>query len=436
MKITKLEYNIEFDSKVLELLTLPEREIDAELKQKIVSRWENETDRLEAVLNDLLNDDPHWDLSLKCFKGRGAISPLESGGGKEEEFDYTKPFSLDPFSISKKTVYEYKRDLRGTYWEEIEISGKKVKSFSYSLLDYCSFENCKFNCLAGELSFKNCWFINCEFKNCWLFDLTLSNSVFIGCSFDNAQLSRLNNQKNILFLSCNFSNIDFMDFNLKEIYFDWSCNFKSIRLKGDIENKLSGIGKNVLSFIKSFESVEKKQIKKLRDNFNENYLGYSVFLKELARWSQRQNDHSELLIFNYYWHLYSDKAKTKKIISKNYLVYFVGRYIVGYGYHYWKPLIAYLLINFLFSFLFLFSGIVYRGEIINRSLSLSLDQFSNSLFDWFKCLYFSSITALTIGYGDSYPLAFLSNLLSVTLGFFEMILFTLFVVIFARRYFR
>ncbi len=246
----------------------------------------------------------------------------------------------------------------------------------------------------------------------------------------------IHEEKNIIYISCNFNDVNFSNYNLEESYFDKSCKFINSEYNNDIEQKLSCVGKNVLEQIRIIENCEKLGVRKLVSNFNEHYSGYSNLIKSFMIFSKKENNYPDALLFEYYWNLYSDKSKIKKIFIKSTFKYLLGRYIIGYGYHYWKPLITYILINITFSFLFLFNGIMFRGEIINRTLIFSISKFSETISDWFKCFYFSSITSLTIGYGDSYPIGFISSMLSISLGFIEMVLFTIFVVIFARRYFR
>jgi uncharacterized protein YjbI with pentapeptide repeats len=95
--------------------------------------------------------------------------------------------------------------------------------------------------------------------------------------------------------------------------------------------------------------------------------------------------------------------------------------IFGYGTQPFKVIISAILIITLFAFLFMTSGISNVGiEEIT----------SNNFFD---CMYFSTITFTTLGYGDFRPLEGLGRILAGSEAFIGAFMMALFVYTFARR---
>jgi len=95
--------------------------------------------------------------------------------------------------------------------------------------------------------------------------------------------------------------------------------------------------------------------------------------------------------------------------------------IFGYGEQPGKVIVTAFLIILLFSFLFMTSGISNVG----------IEQITSNNF--FDCIYFSTITFTTLGYGDFRPLEGVGRILAGSEAFIGAFMMALFVYTFARR---
>jgi len=95
--------------------------------------------------------------------------------------------------------------------------------------------------------------------------------------------------------------------------------------------------------------------------------------------------------------------------------------IFGYGEQPGKVIVSAILIILLFAFLFMTSGISNVG----------IEQITSNNF--FDCMYFSTVTFTTLGYGDFRPLEGLGRILAGSEAFIGALMMALFVYTFARR---
>ena len=95
--------------------------------------------------------------------------------------------------------------------------------------------------------------------------------------------------------------------------------------------------------------------------------------------------------------------------------------IFGYGEQPVKVIISAMLIIFIFTFLFMSSGIS----------NVDIDRITTKNF--FDCIYFSTVTFTTLGYGDFRPLEGSGRILAGTEAFIGAFMMALFVYTFARR---
>jgi len=95
--------------------------------------------------------------------------------------------------------------------------------------------------------------------------------------------------------------------------------------------------------------------------------------------------------------------------------------IFGYGIQPFKVIMSAILIITLFAFFFMTSGISNVG----------IEQITSNNF--FDCIYFSTITFTTLGYGDFRPLEGLGRILAGSEAFIGAFMMALFVYTFARR---
>ena len=114
----------------------------------------------------------------------------------------------------------------------------------------------------------------------------------------------------------------------------------------------------------------------------------------------------------------------------------ISRYLIGYGAKPDRPMIAWLILNLVFSWLYLFSGIKYAENPIRREIGFDRTQVWNTLKDYCLCLYYSAITSTTVGYGDISPAPGVSMLICAVHAVLGLLLITMFTVIFARRFFK
>jgi hypothetical protein len=95
--------------------------------------------------------------------------------------------------------------------------------------------------------------------------------------------------------------------------------------------------------------------------------------------------------------------------------------IYGYGEKPGRVIVSAILVILLFASLFMIFGITNVGIEFNTS---------NNFLD---CMYFSTITFTTLGYGDFRPLEGLGRILAGSEAFIGAFMMALFVYTFARR---
>jgi len=95
--------------------------------------------------------------------------------------------------------------------------------------------------------------------------------------------------------------------------------------------------------------------------------------------------------------------------------------IFGYGEQPGKVIISAISIILIFAFLFMGSGISNVG----------IEQITSNNF--FDCIYFSTVTFTTLGYGDFRPLEGIGRILTGSEAFVGAFMMALFVYTFARR---
>jgi hypothetical protein len=117
--------------------------------------------------------------------------------------------------------------------------------------------------------------------------------------------------------------------------------------------------------------------------------------------------------------LYSMKRITSKVVDL----------FCGYGEAPLRIVGLSIFIIFCCAFLYTFTGIDYRGEILSFNSQSNLSE-NISLF--FSCLYYSVVTFTTLGYGDITPVG-LSRAIAAAEAFTGSFTIALFVVVFVKK---
>lgn len=121
-----------------------------------------------------------------------------------------------------------------------------------------------------------------------------------------------------------------------------------------------------------------------------------------------------------------------KYLNIKWILKLLYEYICGYGERPRNVIITTLITIISSSFLFMFFGINYNGNIIRRAFSFDINQLSNTLYDWINCLYFSTVTFTTLGYGDYQPYGF-SKLFASFEALIGAFLIAVFIFTWARK---
>jgi hypothetical protein len=194
-------------------------------------------------------------------------------------------------------------------------------------------------------------------------------------------------------------------------------------------------GKGLPTF--NFYEKGEKRRKKLKYFYTSIiYTGLFSFYHEMAKSMEDNGEYHLSILFQYHSAVCKDEIRKEQKSSRERTKMAINRHILGYGYKYEKSLTFLLLLTGAASFIYLFSGIDYNGQEINRSLQPALGEFLPTLFDWLKCLYFSLKSTTNIGQGNLLPTSNISLILSFTQGILGFIAFTVFIVAFSRRFFK
>lgn len=412
--------------------------------EKYTNRWKNEEARIQGIAQRVLEREEWEDLLLKNSNTK-ALPHLRLGRGGVQ---------------IAGTVTPYVRDLGG-----LHVYGYSPKEnneiLHYAWLDYCYFEQCNFASEDGQAltdslfydsvihhtRFERCSFINNsfsfgEFKYC----------VFSNCHFENFNFGRLPRGKydSILFSNCYFKNVDFRGFNINAICFSGNCVFENIQInKEDLARYSEHIGGEITARLKKWDheayhgrrhaSVEMQPALRKRkyQSLLDAYFGLSVFYRTVSLMEEVNGFHKNYIDWQYLYNWTHGEAR--RLSSSSWWPRFrelISRYLIGYGAKPDRPMIAWLILNLVFSWLYLLSGIKYADKIIRREIGFDRTQVWNTLKDYCLCLYYSAITSTTVGYGDISPAPGVSMLICAVHAVLGLLLITMFTVIFARRFFK
>ncbi|MEG1287366.1 MAG: pentapeptide repeat-containing protein [Clostridium sp.] len=306
--------------------------------------------------------------NYKIFKDMKKDRNLDKNFKSDDKFSY-KNFNKEFFGTKdKKSEDEFllieNKDILCGSFIECDFSNIRFKNCKFI---GCNFEKCNFK--GGGVEFNNCIFVksdtnkvpslnisdnfSCSFNECKIYArflaCNLTYSIFEKCvlsttSFEESDLS------NSICIMCKWEKIIIRDSNLSGIkvvdtYIE-DLEFRDI-LKSKLDEK---------SF---FDKIEVR--KKTRDEYEGLYMVYETLANKFKE-NQLNNNFGE-----YYYLCNMEKRKTLKLLPKieSYL-YWVT---CGYGERPEFTLIAALIVVLFFSLIYLFTGIIVDGEVVEYTIN-------------------------------------------------------------------
>lgn len=367
------------------------------------------------------------------------------------------------------------RNLAGTQFKRAQLI-KRLYALDHTNLDFCYFDFCKFlmpepdkdsntyDTLFWNCSLKNAFFKNCKFENVAFSGGVFKCIVFYDCKFNDVVFNKNKDGEYgfIFFQNCTFKNSDFSNVNMQTFCFWGDCEFENLKYDYDLLPKNAIIGKEIIQLCHKWDSesyMERNRnhyvggpyskleiapfgrseetiiVKKYSSVIN-CYDGLIKFYKQLAAYEDVHGEHLFFLKYSYLHQLIKDeKVRVQSKFIGKYKGFF-SRYVLGYGCKAGRPLISFWIMVLFFSFLYLFNGIETQSTTINRDLVFKPQYFLETIDDWGTCIYYSTVTATTIGYGDIHPANELTRFFVCMQGFLGILMMTLFTVIFGRRFFK
>jgi hypothetical protein len=345
---------------------------------------------------------------------------------------------------------------------------KKIKvisiDFSDTHFNQCSFkdiifENCTFSCCY----FENCSFTNIEFNNCSFsesngdidvlntiskFKLVVLPTIFNDCEFYEINFVNNTSLNFSYFVNCTIPfDMTFTDAELAHCCFV-CCKFGNIIMDGCDLSSCNFIDIKVTFFSFSLDKNKNDSIINKHtsfDNFisdykleSDDYEKISDFYFKLSNIFYENNFMAQYSKY-YYLSRYYDK-KAEYLFHKKVFKY-LNDFICGFGEKPGRTLLVALFVIFLFSIIFMFSGLslpdYYTKDMVTmyqpdykfwQDIVKSSETLSGILYGIVKLLfyyipieylkdyvyffYFSVVTFTTVGYGDITPISPLSKILS------------------------
>jgi uncharacterized protein YjbI with pentapeptide repeats len=391
----------------------------------------------------------------------------------ENEQDKVTVVSTDPYLRYWPETREirYFADLRGLKIFNAEIK-YQFHSFDYVRLDFTLIENSKF--IGGAdihknftgfycASFNHASFLQCTFTDMHFGGGEYKYVVFSSCHFKNVKFGYSSPAiySHILFQNCTFSNVDFERINISSFCFFGFCEFEDIKINIKLPyNQIAGA--DIISFMKKrdretfrvrkdikswsgpaddpkythFKKGEKKRTGERYKFTGYLYQGLTSLYSNLAHLAENKGEYELSCVLRYNFLYCRDEIcmgnqRFPELFGKN-----IRRNLFGYGYKYEKTLLFLIGFTVLMSLCYLFTGISYNGRLIQRTATLNFSEFKPTIIDWLRCYYFSVKATTSVGLSSLSPVSTISLILSIVNGLVGTVVYTIFIIIFSRRFFK
>lgn len=424
--------------------------------EKFSGRWRGREQLLEKLSRKILQEEHKWCDTLHP-KGEPHLPHLSAPKGGVSSEHGTQP---------------YIRDLRGLAIENLNISDS-LNALDWAYFDWCEFKNCNFLMAEkGRMLFflselSHCKFMSTTFQNGNFFEGTMKNTVFYDCSFENVEFNAngrdKNNYANILFINCKFNNVDLSRVDLKSVCFIGNCCFEKLEIDSEDLMQFNVISSELLQIFRQWDEQDWSVRKKIHSI---TYPGTNPPIVNMLpkrktqpyknKFASLRSSITGLIKFYEYIATTCDNHTKRETFSRTHYVLcwlidekrilasplegrvraIPGRYITGYGDRPGTPVFAWLMSMIVFGMLCGITGIRIGGTDTSFASVLSTGSLENLGVFILECIYFSIITATTVGYGDLTPTPGISMLLSASNAAIGMFLFTTFTVVIVRRLLR
>jgi len=457
------DWDLAYPAFYFDSLTAPQEQL-----RVCADRWRGEDLRLARILTALKANAFKWDDELSTPP---AIKNLNGVGGG--------------VSIGGGPPRAYQRDLRGTHLDQINIE-TQIHTLDHTALDFCSFTKCNLDLHGTDPKYiglvpflfysqvSHASFSECRFKNISWHTSRMMNCIFYGCEFTDIVFNRnLDGEyERLFFMNCKFENVDFSRIKLNSWCFWGPCSFKNLIIGNQTVDLNRPMANEILEFCRRNDVAnwsKRKRLVGLTSTYDGKtgisttavrhrepdepdmpiikyaqtincYEGLSNLYLALTdtNTAKRASGLSSEFDFRFAW--FVDEAALCVATKKHYPIIFMktifGREIMGYGNNPWRPLRCWLVVVLCFPIGYMFFGVQGMGVPIRRVLQWDWPQFGETLVDYAKCLYFSVVTATTVGFGDFAPLSGMSRFLAATEALMAAILIPIFTVCLTRRYLR
>ena len=329
---------------------------------------------------------------------------------KKENYINKEKFSdvEDNYNIEDKSRLVF-IDIQGKY-----IKGRKnndIYTLSYTNFEYNNFKKCKFK----DIVFKDCTFIGNIFSGC-----IFENVLFENCIFYKSEVPNIFSEECIfiqsIFKNCNLKNIVIKDSRIKNSKFIECILENDIYKNLDIDNiQISDCDcrgfKIIDSYMENLKFEDKKITKldeysfidtirldkKYRKSYEEASKVYSIIAKKM--------EENKLIDYASEYYYLSKCVENKALTGIDKIKSTIYWLLCGYGERPTYALITSLEIIFAFAVLYMFTGLCIDGVNVSY-IGIFSGEFPqrNMITDFMSCLYFSTVTFTTVGYGDITPI--------------------------------